>query len=74
MIQDNYLVGIQNSKLSNSRLDIYRSDLRDSTVALRLVESLLYGLRLIEVENNTEIPLKLDSFLRILKERACCWQ
>ena len=68
MIQDNDLVGLQNSKLSNSRLDSYRSDLMDNTLALRVVESLLYDLGLNEAEKNTEIPLKLDYFLVILKK------
>jgi hypothetical protein len=62
------LLGLQNSKLLNSRLEEYRVDLQQNVLAFKVVESLLFDLGLSEAEKNSEIPLKLDYFLVILKK------
>lgn len=62
------ILGLQNSKLLNSRLEEYRTDLQGNVLALKVVESLLFDFGLNEAEKNSEIPLKLDYFLVILKK------
>lgn len=59
---------VQACKLPNSRLAEYRKDLAENPLAFRIVEALLADFGLSEAEKNSEIPLKLDHFLVILKK------
>ena len=63
----NHVQGVQHAKLTNSRLAEYKKDLSENSMALRIVESMLNDLGIIEAEKNSEIPLKLDYFLLLLK-------
>jgi hypothetical protein len=67
-IKEDNVEGVQNCKLQNSRLAEYRKDLMDNHLALRVVEALLSDLGLSEADKHSEIPLKLDHFLVILKK------
>lgn len=66
-IAANDVQAAQSCKLHNSRLQEYRKDLQENSLAFRLVESMLNDMSLQEAEKNTEIPLKLDYFLVVLK-------
>lgn len=63
----NNVQGVQQAKLTNSRIAEYKKDLSENGLATRIVESMLGDLGVVEAEKNSEIPLKLDYFLLLLK-------
>lgn len=67
-IKEDNVEAVQNCKIPNSRLAEYKKDLTDNGLAFRVVEALLADFGLSEAEKHSEIPLKLDYFLVILKK------
>jgi hypothetical protein len=67
-IAEDNVEAVQNCKIPNSRIAEYKKDLASNPLALRVVEALLADFNLNEAEKHSEIPLKLDYFLVILKK------
>ena len=69
-IKENDITGAHSCKIASSRISDYKKDLEEAPLAMRVVESLLSDFAVIEAEKHTEIPLRLDSFLVLLKREV----